>query len=84
LLAAGEKKKVKPAGREERKMMSFLVCLWPGKRGKERRWFRWGERLRVLVSCCGEEKKEKESWLQENRARKAYFVPILSSLPSTV
>jgi hypothetical protein len=38
-------------------MMSFLVCLWPGKRGKERRWFRWGERLRVSVSCCGEEKK---------------------------
>ena len=35
LLAAGEKKKVKPAGREERKMMSFLVCLWPGKRGKD-------------------------------------------------
>jgi hypothetical protein len=69
----------------ERKMMSSLVCLWPGKRGKERRWFRWGERLRVSVSCCGEEKKkEKEGWLQENRARKAYFVPILSSLLSTV
>jgi len=65
-----------------------------------RRWFRWGERLRVSVSCCGEEKKskaqgglelaaggekkEKEGWLQENRARKAYFVPILSSLPPTV
>jgi hypothetical protein len=38
LLAAGGKKKVKPAGREERKMMSFLVCLWQGKRGKARRW----------------------------------------------
>jgi hypothetical protein len=43
-----------------------------------------GERLRVLVSCCGEEKKKKEGWLQENRARKAYFVPILRSLHSTV
>jgi hypothetical protein len=32
LLAAGGKKKVKPAGREERKMMSSLVCLWPGKK----------------------------------------------------
>jgi len=39
LLAAEGKKKVKPAGREERKMMSSLVCLWPGKGGKERRWF---------------------------------------------
>jgi hypothetical protein len=29
-------------------------------------------------------KKKKEGWLQENRARKAYFVPILSSLPPTV
>jgi hypothetical protein len=59
LLAAEGKKKVKPAGREKRKMMSSLVCLWPGKRGKERRWFRWGERLRVSVRCCGEEKKIK-------------------------
>jgi hypothetical protein len=61
LMAAEGKKKVKPAGREERKMMSFLVCLWPGKRGKKRRWFRWGERLRVSVSFCGEEKKKKKA-----------------------
>ena len=27
------------------------------------------------------EKKEREGWLQENRAGKAYFVPILSSIP---
>ena len=35
LLAVEGKKKIKPAGREERKMMSSLVCLWPGKRGKD-------------------------------------------------
>ena len=53
------RRKIKPARREERKMMSFSGLSLARQRGKERRWFRWGERLRVSVSCCGEEKKSK-------------------------
>jgi len=38
---------------------------------------------RSVVAAGGHdgEKKEREGWLQENRAGKAYFVPILSSIP---
>jgi hypothetical protein len=59
-------------------MMSFLVCLWPGKRGKERRWFRWGERLRVSVSCCGEEKKKKKASCRKTGQEKLILCQFLA------
>jgi len=37
-------------------------------------------RLVVAAGGHGGEKKEREGWLQENRARKADFLPILSSI----
>ena len=53
------------------------------KEGRLRCWFRWGERLRVSVSCCGEEKKKKRL-VAGKPGKKTYFVPILSSLHPTV
>jgi len=93
-LAAEGWKKIKPAGREERKMMSALVCLWPGKRGKDgaglcgvRGWeFRSAVVGKKKIKSPGgvgaggrrREKRKKKAGCRKP-GRKAYFVPTLSS-----